>query len=1025
MTITLIHMSDLHFRQNWEETQGVVLSEFFMDLEKQVEMAENSKVYIVFSGDFVLRGAESDLFKGFHLTFDEKLSKLGIPKSQRITVPGNHDIEQNVISEKIVDHEGILSQNLNEREFNDYVSSSKNVFTKKFSNYLTFQSEFSDLGLKINAITGTGWDITENIAIYCLNSAICSSGGVTKNGNPLDDKNRLAIDSRNLQKWLSENTANTRILIMHHPIDWLTGWAQKELKIILKKNFCLLLSGHNHNQTVHHSITKNSSLICCSAPPLLTNKNGDLGYSIIRVSSDDGVQEIKYRQWTKNHIFVSGVNFSDSDDGVVNFGFQKEKNIETGVQKNGNQEFLTKYFDNNFRNALFAFSKIPKIWVDPILNRIAETDVNHYPENSPQIDLHEIILNPKSIIIKAPPQFGLTSLALYMCNEAWVNQKSIWICLDAKEIKANNIERKLQDSVHLIGCELSEINCIVLDSWTNDNKLLNKIIQKCNEILCDIPLIVMETIEETRLLNSVNQNLKHIDFDVYYLWAFSREKLRKLITAYNEEKEIGEIDAVITRIISDLEVLNLPRTPLNCLTLLKALEIDFDESPINRTEMIKRILFILFNSNDIPSYKARPDLKDCEYVLGFFCETMIRKSKFIFTRDEFLEKIRVFCEEKIIDLEVQVVFDVLYQNAIIVNRGNQFCFRFTYWISYFVAQRMHQDEIFANFIFEDMRYANIPEIIEFYTGIDRRREDALKILINDISYTCNLVNEMCGFQRDANFYDQVEWKPSSEGIEKLEKELASDVQDSNLPDSIKDEFADRSYDQTRPYRQDVERILNSYSLEYLQKTTRAGARALRNSDYANPELKRELLQVILKSYEQLSSFILALAPILARDGLVTFQGTLFALVGDFGESIELRFHNIISVIPANIFAWYKDDLHSSKMGPLLFDQLSKETSEYKKSNLIQLIINQKPRNWKNVVQRYIRAIDKNSFYLSEVYFALVIQYKYSFTSFRTLEDIKYLLKMCHAKHNYGVKKPGKKVVANISDDTLPKRQIDI
>ena len=122
-------------------------------------------------------------------------------------------------------------------------------------------------------------------------------------------------------------------------------------------------------------------------------------------------------------------------------------------------------------------------------------------------------------------------------------------------------------------------------------------------------------------------------------------------------------------------------------------------SPVNRTELIDRILFLLFNIDDIPTYKVRPDLKDCEYVLGYFCETMIRENKYVFTRQEFLECLHSFCEEKIIELDIQVVFDVLHRNNILVERGGFFCFRFTYWIFYFTAQRMHHDEIFSQSTF--------------------------------------------------------------------------------------------------------------------------------------------------------------------------------------------------------------------------------------------------------------------------------------------------------------------------------------
>jgi predicted MPP superfamily phosphohydrolase len=50
----IIHLSDLHFRQNWEDDQDLVLVGFFKDLEKQINKLEKSSIYIAFSGDLVL-----------------------------------------------------------------------------------------------------------------------------------------------------------------------------------------------------------------------------------------------------------------------------------------------------------------------------------------------------------------------------------------------------------------------------------------------------------------------------------------------------------------------------------------------------------------------------------------------------------------------------------------------------------------------------------------------------------------------------------------------------------------------------------------------------------------------------------------------------------------------------------------------------------------------------------------------------------------------------------------------------------
>ncbi|MGC1374895.1 MAG: metallophosphoesterase [Anaerolineales bacterium] len=1021
---TIIHLSDIHFRQNWNEDQEVVLDGFFKDLGKQVESLDRSSVYIAFSGDFVLKGGEPVLYEKFLLQFDTKLNELGIPKEQRICVPGNHDISKDVISSDFFNHNAIVAQRLNEKEFNDYVSKpSTNVLLKKFGNYKVFESKFANMGVS-TSMSGAGWSIDGDIGVYCLNTALCSSGGIEKDGKKIDDSKKLAIDTRRLQQWNINCKASTKILVMHHPLEWLVEWAEAELKAILHNDFSLCLSGHNHNQNMLHSINTNSSLIECSAPPFLTNKYGDLGYSMIRVDPKDGVIDIIYRQWTKHRSFVSGVNFSNTDNGIVEV--KKKSEIVDSHQNKVIRDFLGRHLSKNLDDALRSFSAQPTVWVEPILNKVPEILSMNDPrlKIESHIALSNIISNPKSLIIKALPQFGLTCLAHYFCKEAWCSKEAYWIYLDSNDLKTHSIEKSVQAEMQILGCGIKDVKCIILDSWSNLEKK-PILLQKLCALYQNIPIIVMQTIGDTQFLQDTDLNQLNREFETLYLWTLPRSHIRKMVIDYNNARDIGDVDSIITKITIDLDVLNLPRTPLNCLTLLKVSEADFDESPVNRAELINRILFLLFNIDSIPTYKRRPDLKDCEYVLGYFCETMIRNKKYTFTREEFLKQLQSFCKEKIIDLDIEVVFDILHLNNILVGRGELFCFRFTYWIFYFTAQRMRHDENFANFILDDMRYASFPEVIEFYTGIDRHRDDALKILIRDIQSTCDVVNDKCGFPQGLNPYKFAQWTPSKESLEMVQNELSDGVKESRLPDFVKDQYADRTRDQIRPYYQEVQNILQEYSLTTLRHLTIAGARAIRNSDYVDPVIKRNLLQLITQSMEQLAKVIFVLSPILAAKGDATFEGTRILLSETFNDDPEIRFNEILSAVPYNIISWYQNDLFSRKMGPLLIDQLNNEkNTEFIQHGLILLLIIQRPREWKTQVQSYIASVSKNSFYLMDVYRALMSQYLYSYASRQALDDIKYLVKMIIVKHEYGVKEPGVKAINKISDKMLPNRKTE-
>jgi predicted MPP superfamily phosphohydrolase len=134
----IIHLSDIHFRTGWPEEIGLVLDAFFRDLEKQLQAFNKADVFFIFSGDIVYAGADVSLYKEIYERFHSALRRLGIPRSQRICVAGNHDVSADFVSNNLVDHEGVVSQNLSEVSFNDYVKTHPALFKSKFTNYCEF-----------------------------------------------------------------------------------------------------------------------------------------------------------------------------------------------------------------------------------------------------------------------------------------------------------------------------------------------------------------------------------------------------------------------------------------------------------------------------------------------------------------------------------------------------------------------------------------------------------------------------------------------------------------------------------------------------------------------------------------------------------------------------------------------------------------------------------------------------------------------------------------------------------------------
>ena len=318
MKTTLIHISDLHLRAGWPEEQGVVLEEFFSDLEKQTNFLNN--VYVVFTGDVINEGSDYSVYEYFDEVFEKRFSNIGIDRKNIIFVPGNHDIDREYTKNNFSIFKALQERTLDETAFNNSIyKEQKDLFLGKFLNYLNWQKNYSSFCLNADNFAGSGFNVSENIGIYILNTALLSFGGLPdEKGGRVVDEGSLLVETRNLHEWLQNEKFEFRILAMHHPISCLKGWAREQIESVSKKHFDLLLSGHIHEGTAVKYHDGRSGVLVCIAPPLFTRKSETLGYSLITVDDEADFTSIRYRHWVGD-CFVSGTALSKSDDGEVRF----------------------------------------------------------------------------------------------------------------------------------------------------------------------------------------------------------------------------------------------------------------------------------------------------------------------------------------------------------------------------------------------------------------------------------------------------------------------------------------------------------------------------------------------------------------------------------------------------------------------------------------------------------------------------------------------------------------------------------
>lgn len=937
MKHAIVHVADIHYRKEAPEGASSIIKAFIDDLKVQIKDLSDYQFSIAMTGDIVQAGADVGSYEAVIAELDDQLTAMGIPKNARMVVPGNHDIDRKLVEDNYDEYMAFHDKHTKtEPEFNNFMSNHNRLYDK-FENYELFVSGFSKHDDFFSRL-GWGYNIDDNVGVYCLNTALCSFGGL----NDVDDHGRLAIYTRGLVAWCQNKTTTANILLLHHPLDHLNDWSRTELQAIIEKNFCLCLSGHNHLPAVYHNRIPQNSLMC-SAPPLFSSKLDTLAYSIVLIENNEP-SLIKYREYS-NGTFFPSPRLAKTADGVVKLDSTYLHSLQQ--------------LESRLQNALEFFKGQPPVFIKPKLSESREF-------NDKANLLDDLIATPANSIIIAPPQFGLTCLALYIRVQAFKQNRKFWIYIDAAHVKARNVLNFIDEELQRYDKQSSDIVSIMIDGWDNSVIDHSNMIKAIDEKFTDIPLVLFSSktvcLNTTFNLSKVNRTLQ-----VLHLQALTRNSMRELVSGYNEVKNVGKEDDILSHMTKHMGAINIHRTAMNCLTLLRVLESNFNEKVLNRTKLIKAILFVLFTDNDSFSYSSEnPEVDECTFVLGIYCKELVMNATGSFDANEFQGKLRDICNENLISLDVDKMIQILLDNCILVRYGNTFEFKHTFWIFFFAAECMLHDDSFKSYIMENQKYVNFPEIVEFYAGIDGKREDAITILLSDLNSLMVKVDENIGIKGEFNPLSTFLWNPSETFIEKTRLQIAEKLESSNMPAEIKDKHADETYDSEAPYNQSINNFLEDYAVRNLIQSISATSRALRSSTFIKPELKLDAARTIFRGWEAISKVLFWISPALAQEGIAAHDGINLVLASGFSEDKQQRFKEILLANPLNVALLLKDDLSSKKIGPLLCKHLAESDSEMQRHLVAIFLLEERPTNWSKHLLDYLNLLHPNSFYLGNL-----------------------------------------------------------
>lgn len=725
-------------------------------------------------------------------------------------------------------------------------------------------------------------------------------------------------------------------------------------------------------------------------------------------SNDPLINEINKINSFKNRIKENVLyrEYENCDDfyDKLYMDFYKIFEKKFNKSKEGNsKDTISSILEQNVKMALFIFEGLEVKWIDRILS-------NNSNSRNPSINSKDNILYSRILdfnqncIIKAPSQFGLTSLSHQLIYEAWEKRNEIWIYLDLKEVSYNLIELKINAQLKIFNS--SKIDCIVVDSWDQEREGNQKVLEVIEAKFTTSKILLMETVIDTHKSFCQTQLRMSKTLATYFLLPMPKGDLRVIVHAYSKLIKL-ENDKVLNKITSDFEYLNIHRIPLNCWMFLKALENGVNDIPTNRTQLLDVLIKILYDVNSDFNYGISPSSKDCEYLLGYFCEHLIRNRKTFFSESELINFLKDHIDKKLVKIDVYRLVEILKRNKIIIKAPSRnFKFIALFWMNYFAAKQMHNNENFKEYILTEKRYAENPEIIDFYTGINNRgNSEILTILKDKLTNARKILCNKADFEKIINPYKDIKFSIDEKSKLEIHNQIKKQVEYSGADQKIKDLYSDKNYNMLSAYSENFPAtILEDHSFKYFVNNLKIASNALRNSDFANEKVRKEILIEIVKSWIGYTKTLIMLIPYLANNRVAFFEGYTFKLSDEFEINDDQDNHSfyklcwqILLAIPYNVITHLSGNLSSERLSPLVQDYLKTPRDSLSEFLIIFFLIREGSKDDVFIIKDYIMKLNYDSVYLEFIIKELSRLKKYENFNAEELNIINSLLTECKKK----------------------------
>lgn len=967
--------------------QQVVLEALFKDLSTERTTGKTFDA-IFFTGDLVGKGKYSKNTQEIVSTkfLEPLLTSAGVQNDRFFLVPGNHDFNQEKLPPFLRPSFDQIKSNESANQLIDQLSTMPYLWAG-FEDFNALRETFVRAPRIISNALFESYKIsvgTKKIGICAINSSWRATG------KPDDhDYGKLVIGQRQLDLLTqSISDCDAKLALVHHPISWLVQFDQSMAYRHLYNHFDGVFFGHNHMADLSSTARPSGRTFLSNAGCLYQGRSYFNGYSITTVDLDSFEWEVRVREYyQERESFSASERFAPG--GFASFSL-KNTALPSSELYLPTEEFLTSVADAINSQLLsstvsdIAPKNIKQLFVMPPLCSISEKKISTSDtKNKPhEFFQYSHLINERSpILFVGPKESGKTTLLNFICAEVNeipdINGTTIGCYVNLHLLTRLTRSALIEAMVafsggsYLKGHFLDMLKlgrlAVCLD---NLDPLQDKQVSLIRDFINEFPnnKYYISTKESAQAsLNEASLPKTSDNQKTVYIHSFSRQQTRELMQRWFHNSEDISSDQVDS-ILGSLKRLNIPRTPFLISVFLWVHEKRIAFDPVNHVEIIDTLVDGMLDKFQETKSRSRLDSTAKRHFLTDLAFHLHRSNRDRLTHNELDLFTAEYFKKKLLTAASGPFIDELTQKGIFIDLGEEVSFKFDCLRAFFLSIRLQESSEFFNEALTRAEFLKLGEELDYFTGKQRGREDALRRaleLLDDFFAPVAL-------DLDLSLFDEItftDFPISLKDRQELGKELfpapPTAEQRERILDSI--DAKERAHDNEIKVRKTRPSAVPDF-VSALQITSTI----LRNSELIdNASLKREAYQKIIGYWAQLMLVVLLVVEL--RDeaeelrGLKDLEKAMAESGMDFGFVMKL-------LAPRAVFGLILESLGTSQLEVLVNEhaESAKHCVEQLTSTVLQIDLSL--NGYLTAAERFVDKFNKHRFALSLLSMKLMEMY---------------------------------------------------